>query len=128
MKERRKHPRRKGFWRAFACLPGRAPLSCIVRDISEGGARLEFAEALRFPPKFRLFIEAHNIEYHCEVRHVSANSVGVFFYDRTECQSQDYLGHFGRRREVPDVNTDETFSRGDAMTNSAWVDGSETST
>ena len=99
--ELRKHPRRMGFWCAIAFLPGRTPIHCIVRNISEGGALLEFAAALRFPAKFRLYIEEHNCEYHCEVRHEGEYGVGVFFYDKVACQPQDYLIHFGPRCKVP---------------------------
>ncbi len=99
--ERRKHPRHKGFWRAIVFLPGLTPLHCIIRDISEGGALLEFAVAPRFPNKFRLYIEAHNCEYYCEVRHMSDYGVGVYFLEKRPCQSQENMIHFGRRSKAP---------------------------
>ncbi len=99
-KERRKYPRRIGFWRAVACLPGRAPLNCVVRDISEGGARLEFAQPIRFPAKFQLFIEAHDCEYECEVRHSGDYGVGVQFLTSRACRQPEFV-RFGRRPEVP---------------------------
>lgn len=97
---RRRHVRRKGFWRALAFLPGRASLNCVVRDISEGGARLEFTEAVRFPSRFKLYIEAHDREYECEVRHAGPHGVGVQFVAMRRC-NQAAMVHFGRRSEVP---------------------------
>lgn len=102
--ENRKHPRRKGFWRAVAFLSGRAPLNCIVRNISEGGALLEFSETPHFPNRFKLYIEAHNTEYHCEVRHSGDYGVGVFFYDKTPCQPPDFALHFGKRSKAPNAD------------------------
>lgn len=102
--EKRKHPRRKGFWRAVAFLSGRAPLNCIVRNISEGGALLEFSEAPRFPARFRLYIEEHNSEYYCEVRHSGDYGVGVYFFDKTPCQPHDMAVHFGKRSKKPNAD------------------------
>lgn len=101
--ERRKHPRRKGFWRAIATLPGRAPLNCVVRNISEGGALLQFSENPVFPAKFKLFIEAFDCDYVCEVRHSGAQGVGVYFWETNPRQRGDLLSPFGKRPERPEV-------------------------
>lgn len=101
--EKRKYPRRQGFWRAIACLPGRAPLNCVVRDISEGGARLEFTQVVVFPSRFQLYIEAHNLEYDCEVRHSGAYGVGVEFMRSRPCKKQEFV-HFGRRPKIPEID------------------------
>lgn len=99
--ERRKHPRRKGFWRALAFLPGRSPLNCVVRDISEGGALLQFSEYPSFPAKFKLFIEAFDCDYVCEVRHSGSYGVGVYFWEKNPRQRDSLLAPFGKRPAPP---------------------------
>ncbi len=107
-KDKRRHTRQKGFWSAIAVLPGRIPLNCVVRDLSEGGARLEFQVAVRFPARFQLFIEANDREYDCEVRHSGDYGVGVQFIHSRQCRQHDLIC-FGRRPTVPtrDVMSDE---------------------
>lgn len=54
-------------------------LSCIVRDVSLGGALLEVAHAEKLPVRFKLVISADRFEADCDVRHRTANGAGVMF-------------------------------------------------
>jgi hypothetical protein len=52
IKENRKSERHRQFLRGFVRLPNNATIDCIVRDISETGAKLRFKSA---PPMMELF-------------------------------------------------------------------------
>lgn len=60
-------------------IPGRHPLTCQVKDMSENGALLEFRAAIWLPPRFHLSIDAMDTEAYCELRHQRSNRVGVTF-------------------------------------------------
>ena len=57
----------KGFWRAKVSLPGRYPIDCIVKDVSEGGALVELAAPVGIATKLRVYIEEHDVEVECVV-------------------------------------------------------------
>jgi hypothetical protein len=61
----------KGFWRAKLSLPGRSPIVCIVKDVSEGGALVELVAPVGTATKLRLYIEEHDVDIECVVRHVA---------------------------------------------------------
>ncbi|MGE0698996.1 MAG: PilZ domain-containing protein [Hyphomicrobiaceae bacterium] len=79
--ERRAFGRRESFIHAFAKLPGRGSEPCIVRNFSDTGALIAFAEDFEVPARFRLVIEAKSIEVMCEVRRRLGDQVGVSFVD-----------------------------------------------
>lgn len=80
--ERRQSRRRPTFLHCWIRLPGRAPVTCIVRNMSEGGALLEVPENTWLPSRFRLEIAAESFASDCEIRHQRDNSVGVCFLAR----------------------------------------------
>jgi len=55
------------------------PFSCIVRDISETGARLQVECVNRFPDVFRLYLEHEDFSAECVVVWRSKTEVGVKF-------------------------------------------------
>lgn len=87
--ERRAFGRRESSIHAMARMSGRAFEPCIVRDFSDGGARLEFRTAVAPPAKFRLVIEAKGFDAECEVRHHDGKSVGVRFIREDAGKSLD---------------------------------------
>lgn len=55
-------------------------MPCVVRNISRGGALLEFTRTPRWLPYvFRLSIVAPAVEIECELRHLGSYGVGVMF-------------------------------------------------
>ena len=94
--ERRRFRRKKGFWRATVSLPGRAPVDCILRDVSEAGALVELAVPPGIATKLHLYVEVHAVDIECVVRHVSGNFVGVEFLRYSDHQRTRLT--FGRRR------------------------------
>ncbi len=61
MEEHRTSHRRRMLKEGKAVLSDRVVIDCIVRDISEGGARLEFAAPTELPDNFRLLVSSLNL-------------------------------------------------------------------
>lgn len=80
--ERRQFGRRRTQLHAWVRVPGRPQYPCIVRDLSEGGAKLEFDDTSWLPARFHLTIDADGFESDCEVRHQDATHAGVEFVKR----------------------------------------------
>ena len=77
--QRRQFGRRQTNTRATAAIPGAACISCEIRNVSEGGALVDFFSAAIPARPFRLMIENTDLELLCEPRHTSGTSVGVRF-------------------------------------------------
>lgn len=77
--ERRAFGRRETLLPAVVRINQRTILSCTVRDVSEGGALLEFPEVAELPPRIRLTIGGSVNEIICDVRHQRENRAGVQF-------------------------------------------------
>ena len=70
-------------------IPGRHPLNCVVRDMSEDGALMEFKAAIWLPPRFHLHVDAMGTEAYCELRHQRSTRVGVKFVRVTVKQTDE---------------------------------------
>mgnify|MGYP000996670244 CR=1 FL=1 len=77
--EKRQFGRRPTSMRAWAKVGGRPPQPCIVRDLSDGGALIEFDAPVWLPFSFRLTSETGEIDRVCEIRHQSERRFGVEF-------------------------------------------------
>ena len=82
--EKRQFGRRQTSIRAWAKVGGRPSLPCVVRNLSEGGALLEFDEPVWLPFGFLLLSEYKTIDRVCEIRHQTANRIGVQFVEHAE--------------------------------------------
>lgn len=81
VKDRRSFGRRQTNMIGWVKIPGRPLVSCTVRNISEGGANLEFHEMIVLPYSFLLKIETETGVRGCEMRHNYGQRVGVQFVD-----------------------------------------------
>lgn len=79
MDEKRKSVRQRTLLYGEIVCTGGLVLSCAVRDISEGGAKLVFGNPFGVPDRFELHIAAKHQVMHCEVRWRRGNQVGVQF-------------------------------------------------
>ena len=76
---------RRAFGRRDTNLPGLLRLSnhvtleCVIRDISEGGALLEFPATVSLSGRMRLSVDGSGQEIICEARHARGNRIGVQF-------------------------------------------------
>ena len=52
----RRAPRRRALKGASAILPGGGIIDCVVKDLSDTGARLQVVNALSVPERFELLI------------------------------------------------------------------------
>lgn len=76
---RRRFGRRQSCILAAAKMPGRRPIRCIIRNISEGGALLDFGYKVEPSATFEMEIEGYGLKFHCETRHKGNHGVGVCF-------------------------------------------------
>lgn len=78
--QRRSSKRVKVTITAMGLVPGAERCAeCLVHDISNGGARIEFPNADIPPHRFKMHIPELNTLYECITVHVSQNRVGVRF-------------------------------------------------
>jgi hypothetical protein len=87
--ERRAFGRKPTNQHALVLAPGRAPVRCTVRDLSAGGASLEFGRPVSVPARFALKWDGSGVTANCEVRHSWATGVGVQFATSIESEIGD---------------------------------------
>ena len=87
--DRRQFGRRQTSLHAWIEVQGRPRLSCVVRNISVGGALLGLDQPQWLPYNFKLHIEATRFVSWCEVRHQQPGAVGVRFLSAIEAASVD---------------------------------------
>lgn len=76
--DRRVFGRRRTDIRA-SVRAGNRVIPCLITDIAEGGAHLEFSEPVQLPSRLWLTLPGHGGDISCEVRHSTRNSAGVQF-------------------------------------------------
>ena len=77
--EKRLSPRRNTMIVATIVYDGgRTRLDCVIRDLSEGGAKLQVATVKGIPQSFDLIVPRHR-PHHCRVRWRALKEMGVQF-------------------------------------------------
>ena len=90
MIEKRDAPRRKCFLRAFVYFEGRGTaVDCIVRDISDIGARLQFDKPLVLNELLDLHIPIKGQSFHAEKRWHDGDQIGVTFRATAQAKADD---------------------------------------
>src|ERR1700733_14647071 len=78
MNERRALPRHKTFIKGRIYFNnGLSSMDCIVRDLTEGGSRLEVSETVALPDVFELYLPNKDEYFHARVEWRKANSLGI---------------------------------------------------
>ena len=78
--ERRTFGRRQTNDHAIVRVPGRPAIRCVIKNISDGGALLEFDAPVSWLPfSFQLTWETGARREDCEIKHHNGNRVGVAF-------------------------------------------------
>ena len=87
---RRHSSRQKSLLRGLAYL-GNSPsaMNCLVRDISEVGARLKFAGPVFAPDMVELHIPVKNQTLRCRVKWREADEIGVAFLKEPTAKASD---------------------------------------
>lgn len=91
MIERRDSPRRNTcFFRAFVYFENSTvAVDCIVRDISDTGARLQFPKPQRFTEILDLYIPVKGLSFHANMRWQDGDEIGIAFHANTKTASAD---------------------------------------
>jgi hypothetical protein len=79
MDEHRVSPRRRTLKQGKAVLSDTTVLDCMIRDMSETGARLEFGGITQLSPEFRLLVVSSNLLIPVELRWQRGPLAGVAF-------------------------------------------------
>lgn len=102
--DRRQFGRRQTSLHAWINVQGRPKLSCVVLDLSIGGALLALEKPSWLPYNFQLTIEATRFVTWCEIRHHKPNAVGVRFLSAIETAELDQrYGKEGRSMDDKDA-------------------------
>lgn len=82
MNERRQATRHKSFLRGCIYFNNRrTAIDCLIRDISDTGARLRFSDSISIPDSFELHIPQKSQTLRVSVRWRHGMDVGVAFAD-----------------------------------------------
>jgi hypothetical protein len=79
MQEHRAHPRQRILKAGTIAFNRAGVISCMVRNISEGGACLEVDSPVGVPEDFTLVIESDHMKRPCQVRWRTGKRIGVQF-------------------------------------------------
>jgi hypothetical protein len=98
--ENRGSPRQnRCFFRAFVYFEGSAiPVECLVRDISDTGARLQFPRPQKLSELLDLHIPVKGQSFHSKVRWEDGNEIGIAF-------------HANSNRDAGNIGLDERMNR-----------------
>ena len=97
--ERREFGRRDAVIHAWAFTSGRSRLPCIIRNLSPGGALLEFPSGAPVAERFWLGSDADQRELRCLVRHRGPRALGVSFERKTNIEERDIAAKVGSERK-----------------------------
>ncbi len=88
MSERRRAVRQKSFLRGCIYFNNRRTVvDCLIRDLSESGARLQFSDAISIPDSFELYIAQKEQILRAKVERRHGMDVGVSFSDVVQDKS-----------------------------------------
>jgi PilZ domain len=88
MAERRSSSRQKSFLQGRIYFNNRrSTVDCLIRDLSETGARLKFSEAITVPESMELYIPNREEIHRARVEWRSGNEMGVSFGDEIRSPS-----------------------------------------
>jgi PilZ domain len=80
MIDQRSNTRRRSFLRAKVLFPNKAAtMDCLVRDISETGARLDIGSQAVIPERFDLHIPQKGVTHRAVIRWRALEEMGVAF-------------------------------------------------
>jgi uncharacterized small protein (DUF1192 family) len=90
MSERRSSRRTKSFLRGFVYISRkRGALSCLIRDLSDKGARIIFSDTVMLPETFDLYIPQREQTFRAKARWRHGDEVGLAFVAAEQIQSDD---------------------------------------
>lgn len=101
MRDRRQSVRDKVFYGAVAEINERgSTMDCVVRNISEGGACVEFGDAVHLPEELNLSVARKGRSFLARLIWRQANKVGLAFRIMTSDTPVSDLDERVRRSEI----------------------------
>jgi hypothetical protein len=99
MAERRRSVRKKSFLRGCVYFDKRrGAIDCLIRDISDEGARIIFSDAVNFPDVVELYIPQKEQTVRARVQWRRGDEVGLAFPDAARSASvQPQFGDLAQR-------------------------------
>ena len=98
MNERRIAPRKRSFLKGTVYFNNRlSSIDCVVRDFSDGGARLEFTAMVTLPDSIELYIPTRDQTLPAQVRWRKDAEVGVGFDSATSSTERSGSGDLEQR-------------------------------
>jgi hypothetical protein len=94
--------RRKNFrveWNSPGTIFSESGYRCIVKDLSNGGAKISGVAAADVPDQFTLFIAGDSKTRKCEVLWRKADSLGVKFTDRPALAAKSIAQHVKKTKQ-----------------------------
>ena len=90
MSERRSSRRPKSFLRGFVYVSReQGALSCLIRDLSDKGARIIFSDTVTLPHMFDLYIPQRDQTLRAKVRWRHGDEVGLAFANAEKSHAGD---------------------------------------
>jgi len=100
MSERRRGTRQKSFLQGLVHVDKRrGAMNCLVRDLSEVGARIVFSSAVTLPPTFDLHIPQREQTFRAKVQWRRGDEIGLAF---TPVEAAGATGTTPRETELLD--------------------------
>jgi hypothetical protein len=85
MKEKRSEPRHKSLLRGYVYFDGGpCAVGCMVREISDAGARLKFDKSPLPAKRLQLNIPVRGQQFHADVKWQQDDEIGVMFTDASD--------------------------------------------
>jgi PilZ domain-containing protein len=92
MIERRALVRHKTFIKGRIYFNNRlSSLDCIVRDVSDGGARLQVPESVALPDAFELYLPSKDEHYRAQTHWRKGDQIGVSWAPESAAHSEHSL-------------------------------------
>jgi hypothetical protein len=92
MSERRSSRRTKSFLRGFVYVSReQGALSCLIRDLSDKGARIIFSDSVTLPHMFDLYIPQRDQTLRAKVRWRHKDEIGLAFAAAEKTTGDDKL-------------------------------------
>lgn len=112
--EKRTEPRKKTFMKGRILFNGGASsMDCLIRDLSEHGARLELTDTAILPEVFDLYILHKDTTYRSTVRWRNGGSFGVTFgtTKKAEVPAPDTIDIAALQRRIAELEAENATLR-----------------
>jgi hypothetical protein len=122
MKDNRVNPRVRSFLRGeIVHSAGSIRIECLIRDLSDGGARLQVARSVIIPDPFELQIQQKGLIHRCRIIWRHEDELGAQFRDGQETTAREgesaasIQSHAAMQLRIERLETEMEALRGQIM-------------